>query len=189
MRSIEDLGLVDGRLEDTVVFWHLLGRRHAVVTGDYTKSSRYLARLLRHYGVTSGFGSAVTILREAGEVMPMAFRQHSIGLMRPYLYGRPLEIRRADPPVLICQEQRGDYGVPILTASTADSERVKREIAIDRGIDASVWRTYECEVMRTVFERLALDLVEYGRLTRRRTRLEAELVEALGSAAWIERTA
>jgi hypothetical protein len=188
MRSIEDLGLVPGHIDDTLVFWRLGNHRCAVVTRDYTTSSRYLARLLRHFGVTSGVGGGCVVLREAGEVMPVTLRRHSIGLMRPYLYGRPMEIRRVGQPVLICQESHGRHGVPILAASRSDAERVVREIESDRGIDRSVWQSYECEVIRTVYEKLVLDLLEYGRVTRFRTRLEAEVVDAL-AAAQVEQTA
>jgi hypothetical protein len=181
MRSIEDFGLVDGRIDDALVFWRLGDRRRAVITRDYTASARYLSRLLRHFGVTSGVSAETVVLREAGEVMPVTLRQHSMGLMRPYLYGRPMEIRRVDQPVLICQELHGRHGVPILVASRSDAERIVREIEDDRGIDRLTWQSYECEVMRTVYEKLMLDLLEWGHLTRFRTRLEAELVDALAT--------
>lgn len=101
--------------------------------------------------------------------------------MRPWLLGPcPAE---AEAPTLFAYEPRFLSGrgpvYPVLARSRGDAQRVMRQLASVPGIDTGDWRTYECERLRSVWEKLLVDLQRGDGVTRFKTDLERRFGEEL----------
>lgn len=108
--------------------------------------------------------------------------------MRPWLLGpSPTD---AEAPALFAYEpgfrsRRGPV-YPVLARSRGDAQRVMRQLAGVPGVDTGDWRTYDCERLRSVWEKLLVDLQRGDGVTRFKTDLERRFSEEL---EWLEHAA
>lgn len=166
MRASSTAELVDGALDDVLVFWKFKDdARRSVITGDYGASRDYLDWLLSRRLGDKSLADAVPynlgMLAESAGVLTFSLGEHLIGLMRPKLAGDPVTVRAANPPFLICFERKTARQVPefpVLAASRDSAVALVRNLKRDAGIDTQRWRSYSCERLLPALTRLVNDL-------------------------------
>jgi hypothetical protein len=169
-----------GTRDEIIVFWTDGDEKRAIVDADYADAHAGLKRILRKFdgGLAQydNLRATISALAEPGRVILARLGPHTVGLMRPYMYGDA-----GDEPYVLCLGLAHQPTQPVLCGSYDEAQDFARQAIRNAGLPRDGWCAFKGERLRTPFARLFVERPD-GEVI-----LRSELEEALNAVCQGER--